>query len=565
MTKYKMTKFFLFLMIFSCADINLLPDSNTSGENDVSTGSINDNKAPIFPKANLFTPYSEPKKPYLVYYAVDGIEKTDEPYMYAAVEYEIYQLKKLCLGNDTKVDKKNINWIILRNSIINGKSNEAPYYELCWQGEYQKVDISHVIDQIKYEIDSVDLTSYDKTNGEYDMEGAVISDFCYESDITGENIKKNGWELVSCPRVGTYPLPHGYFTIANDIVQARKNVGFLNNSNIPIQINFQNIYKNQYPMIHPSFLEAVVKNKILHPFHPSKYIPIFHIKSHGQYDYAITGLLPHQLESKKMGQYSSLNLPLGADILASENASKLAEKELTIPVPGFVEKMQNIYNQFTKNNKITQVDNSLSLLSQDDLCGLGGGSDYGKAVNNGENLNSLAENSIHFGNHPGITPETFTQIILGGASNKQEDYTEYGKEAKESLFVFLEACDANIIADSSSLTEKDPNADRWNSMNDFTKKNIKALYTAQGSLFYRNIDWEILFQTMGLISDEKLHAKFLQFALTEISSKIPNWKHPNSIKAKGEYIKVINELRKIVGEKKLQQEEKYLNEFEKAE
>lgn len=55
-----------------------------------------------------------------------------------------------------------------------------------------------------------------------------------------------------------------------------------------------------YPLALPHFLFDIMSEKGMFPFLKKDFVPVFHFKSHGHVDYAVTGLRDFQIQKNGM-------------------------------------------------------------------------------------------------------------------------------------------------------------------------------------------------------------------------------------------------------------------------
>lgn len=424
----------------------------------------------------------EARHPYLIYYAIDSTY--EEPFLKDAIDFETKTLRDIC-----KIGHSHVNWIIIRNTdIVNNKT-----YEVCKSGELKRKDITYLVNEFYKQID----------------------EFYKEKPCSEMIIADERRYLYNCPNF-IFTLNHGPKTRNKEIAEILKKKNLINQS---LQANTTEYDLNKsyydYPLVHERFFRDITGDRGLNPFPKEKFVPVFHIKSHGHIDFSILGLFPHQLINKVTKQ---------TEMKRQKTAEELGLKAPVLRQDKFVKKeLINIFKSMKWDSldiesQLRTLDISGEFggeyLSQDDICGLGVGGNFLGEIGNflGESSAlSLGVGNVYFGNQTGMTPKEFLLAVT--RQENEEVFNNYKMTTKKDriLHLFMESCDSSI------------GGTRWPIVSNHVNDVIPSMYTSEGSLWYRNIDWNLLFNAIGLVKDHSKHAAVMQSLLIKLSEKIPNF------------------------------------------
>ena len=235
----------------------------------------------------------------------------------------------------------------------------------------------------------------------------------------------------------------------------------------------------QYPLAHPDILHDLM-DYAGEQFSANTYTPFLHLKSHGSRTIILTGLTAEQTEKKALCQkktIASKGITLGQIGLGQVGLGQVGLGQVGLGQVG-----------------LGQVGLGQVGLGQ---VGLGVGNPGGLGAS------GLGEHGLSTANHFG-SPSNFVlaSIFDVGSTASSPESMYFG-------FVMLESCDSNVPAQSFTgrllgLTNK-----------------IDAYYSAAGSLWYRNLNWDELFATWSGGHDPTPAS--LQALLIQKTSQIPNY------------------------------------------
>lgn len=497
-------KFIIFLFLFNALSCAQVQDSKLKNASSTLSGDkVEETLSPSIYN-NYFTNLHdsigfsdsgiEKRVPYLLYYAVDSVET--EPFLSHAINYEFNQLKNICNGN------AHVNWIFIRNSeVVTYKKFHA-----CNHGSYEEYSIAGLLEYIQEKIDNLKRVKLSEN-----IENCTVHSNSYLDDMD---------YLKSCYQDKTI-LNHAQYTRYFDLQNVMLKGGFIN------QNEFQEIKQEElllekykdFPLAYPEFFELVINSTlIMHPFiNQSLYVPFIHVKTHGHIDYGITGLLPHQIKSKKDYQTKQINQLSTYDLNLTKEIT--GQKEI---VKASVSKFYELINEKIKREEIEVATNieeennqvnedSAFNLSQDMCNGLGSESEDSLSASSsnaaflGTETDGLGVGNIYLGNHIGITP---AQIIT---------------KVYDTGFLFLEACDANLgSTEFQNIKFEKP-------------VGFSAMYSAQGSLWYRNIDWDLIFNELGKEKTISYHSSLMQYLIIDVTKSVKNYVYTDSKKFVDKY------------------------------
>lgn len=504
MVYMKLKKFIILLSLIGC---NAAPEQATIvqglANNDNYTPTKNDPQVFNLHLENLINRTDkenfhnvESRRPYLIYYAVDSAKR--EPFLKYAIDHETDSIRNSCNG------KKHQNWVILRNSDIVEKKT----YEYCLGGRYSKKDISHILRDIEPVINSTEYLSCEGNN-------------------------QDPFELLyNCDP--DFPLPHAPMTRNYLYSKAIKELNLSELAGPPKvseEKPLNEMYRD-YPLALPHFLFDIMSEKGMFPFLKKDFVPVFHFKSHGHVDYAVTGLRDFQIQKKWDAQIK---------MLQSKTPSEIG---LTSNLEGFSNKVKILEEKASKiisgSEKIGQVNFSEELkkfdggLSQDDCTGLKTG---GLSVDEQNQYMSttsdvgLSVGSVYRANSIGFTPSMLLRLVTNTYDIDVFESKNFTDLKEEVLYVFIEACDANV------------GGARW-PIWDHQKSVASGVYSGEGSMWYRNIDWQDIFEAIGREENHYYHASLMQYYLMEITRNITTYKsvdHDTYMKAYDSILKKVYE------------------------
>ena len=234
-----------------------------------------------------------------------------------------------------------------------------------------------------------------------------------------------------------------------------------------------------YPLAHPDFLysliDFLIEEQTLFP--TEKYIPLINLKSHGSEQTVLSGLYSCQIKAKSKSQ--------------NEILLRLLNR-----------KERNTLNEFTESNlmNLNEVDKILDKINLGTISGLGKESNRGQESNLGRE-SSLGNAYFSLGSNDGLGTDLAFGLYHVALNAVLNDL--FNKSNNRYLgFLMLESCDTN----------------RDIGFNHANQNNILGIYSAQYSLWYRNLNW----WTILKISNGSM-AKILE-TLDADTSKIQNLK-----------------------------------------
>lgn len=431
------------------------------------------------------------KKPYLFYYGID----TKEPFMQTAIDYELHSLKKVCT-----TDYPGVYWFAVINSFVD-KINKY--------GRVLKLKALICNDEIR------EGTNERWHHIEFDLESSEYDRLLRNYREGSEQVYyKNGEIYLSYlnPNVNMDILDYAY-------EEAEKKI-------------WRNFKK--YILTNPNTFIDLFKVSQTY-FKAKKFMPFVHLKSHGSPDFLLTGLSKESEEEKVTCQKDAIKAvsdfihlpkvktPLGV------NSKFTPEDEDYLFYSGL-----GYVHMFTDQSKVQRLgiarmgiarmgearmgddrlgeEQALGVarmgIARMGESGLGvarmgearmGVARMGNRTGLGVGSNLRADN--HFGFAHTKLPHAL-QILFGEKSS-----TELG-------FLMFEACDTNFNKTS----------DQYDYIGAYLP-NIKAFYSAKGSLWFRNLNWDELLVTAAEKSKVsfKGQAAILQEMLLDVTANIPNY------------------------------------------
>ena len=220
-----------------------------------------------------------------------------------------------------------------------------------------------------------------------------------------------------------------------------------------VDIGYQFAKRN--PFAHPDYLFDLISYVRQDIFPYSDYVPFLHLKSHGSKEFLLTGLTSYQEEDKTKCQ--------------DEIISRVDELKNYKPIVPGQAGLGDI-NLFDFNSYGQSLGNRARLSLENGGLGnrgqLGASTGLGGIAGLGGNAGLSSLN--HFGMNHLKAPQLITNLTLNA------------EVENEIAFIMFESCETNI--------------QKKVLLNDYTKTlaNLRSYYTAQGSLWYRNLNWHEL-------------------------------------------------------------------------
>lgn len=378
------------------------------------------------------------KTPVLIYYVIDS----NEPYMKLSTNYEIERLKNSCKG-------KGVNFVIIQNSsYINNNS-----FTICKNQLVQ----------------TISFKNYTKLN---------------------ESLKRKRSFL----KKGTH--------ITNDLGPMR----YLVKYNDHTRKSFYN-----FPLTHPDFLYDLInfttQEKSLFP--SDQYLPLLNLKSHGNEDMVLSGLHSCQTEAKTKSQneiisktfsnYQAKSLKSFLNTNTNANIDSINEllgriwlgsNDKRGPITYILDSKGYPQPYASENEKLISFLEANNRSSSERLIIFNNQAETNASLSNHIGLSNL----IGLGNLPGLGESVYTLGAnegLGGSFSFGTEHLAlntvlgdlFSSHTNKVLgFLMLEAC----------------NTKRDITFNHSNQENILGVYSAKGSLWYRNLNWwEILQSSKG--------------------------------------------------------------------
>jgi hypothetical protein len=241
-------------------------------------------------------------------------------------------------------------------------------------------------------------------------------------------------------------------------------------------------------------------------FPQDRFLGFLHLKSHGSTDLLLTGLTDAQLKSKQTCQN---------DLIARERAK--ANVTWTVPVvtqdAAGQPQPPSAFKYGSAGFEVSAADRELiSLLhldktGNDGKAGLGSptdgggdGLDVGSSINLSTGIGGLGTTGLSAANHFGSSQQA---LLMALRLLREDDGMKNGLG-----FVFLESCE-------SKFRDKPLFGDYLSDSED-----VKGYYSAIGSLWFRNIDWDAFFRDWALAAGD---AQAFQTRMIAATKKMPNY------------------------------------------
>ncbi len=227
----------------------------------------------------------------------------------------------------------------------------------------------------------------------------------------------------------------------------------------------------KFPLSHPDFLygfiHLLITDKSLFP--SDEFIPFLNVKSHGSANFVLSGLYPCQLEAKNKSQseFVRAKLPVEEQVNPSEKSLEVMGLGANVGYGMYPERL----NAVTGLNAVAGLNSIVGLNS---ITGLSSG--HGLGADTAFGTYQVAMNAI--------LSELFKE-----------------EEGKVMGFVMFEACDTN----------------RNSTFNNAYLEYTLGYYSAEHSLWYRNLNW------WTLLEEGKGSTSRLLTILDRESSRIPNF------------------------------------------
>lgn len=212
----------------------------------------------------------------------------------------------------------------------------------------------------------------------------------------------------------------------------------------------------KFPLAHPDFLSDFLKfiaeEKSLFP--SDSYMPFLNLKSHGSNDHLLSGLYTCQTNAKIKSQTKTLERLLTEKELQLLNSPDYSE----VDVSSIIEKL-------SLGNKLNVLADRMRMNAQLGNFELGnfelGNFELG-------NFELGADDGLGSDFSFGLSHSTFTHILR----------ERYSRTNNQLGFVMLESCDTNRRPD----------------IHEYFITNVYGIYSAQHSLWYRNLNWWTLLE-----------------------------------------------------------------------
>lgn len=436
---------------------------------------------PAAPKVIHSVPYKEwlstddrNKEAAIIYYTVD----TKELYFQGAVAQEIKQLKRVCDGSPTA---RKINWIVLANSHYTSGSPSA--FLVCKQGKLLAPVPYSKYPQLTKKIERVrQLIQAGSSSAAYQSE----LDFPTKFPSTSE-IKKSYAEA---------------------------------------------------PFAHPEVFKLLMEFAQQEFFSPKTYLPFLHLKSHGSSRLFLTGLTDTQTDNKTKCQNALLDKAL-REKNPSLTVDQLNQKALKIKNSVAIQ-----YGKIGMTNE-PAVDELISLVrlgkvglgklpaglnqaepglntEADPLLGIEGDpllnieGDPILSIEGDPTLGFFSEATLGGGVMASLGSAGLGTVGLGTVNHFGSDQTQFlavirwlnqNKNFGSLGFVFAESCESKVS--DKKLVEQA-----------FQTPMLGGYYSASGSLWFRNLDWDFILRVWSLKGG---NSQDLQNYIVAISQRVPNY------------------------------------------
>ncbi|OUR94808.1 hypothetical protein A9Q84_17005 [Halobacteriovorax marinus] len=417
------------------------------------------------PKTNLSIENSS-KMPALIYYAVDPVE----PYMISVIDYEIKKLRQACRSGD------HVNWVAFLNSHYLGIKTKD--------------------------------SSGNVTNNPYSFI------YCGQRSDRYEYI-----EELSEGRFNVAKLP----TLLAKSLEIRR--GMLLTPGIfereGEEILFQTMYGYDvakpfynFPLSHPDFLFELTEEARKHLFPSHSFTHFIHMKSHGSPYSLLTGLTKKQEDSKYQCQEKIMK---HEELLMNGSIERILETGTGL---GVAPRNRFLVSPFSKKENLkkfnVQVDQDGAVVCKDDCDNL---DSYGVGnhllgdggIRLGNERGSLGDGGIRLGDGGIRLGTEFGQLgatdhigsfdgALGVDDSSLGVFNSFGTSASSLIqvltdltknsevespigFIMFESCESQMKSKRAIMDYKQLNLPK-----------LKAFYSANGSLWYRNLNWHYLLE-----------------------------------------------------------------------
>lgn len=290
---------FSLILLVACNPFNKKTNSDLSGVN----GGSGKDYDYGYDEAKVYTSTLLEKEPYLIYYVVD-YGKEAEPKFSAVADFEVSALEKICDGSNSS---EHVNFVLIRNSQI----IKDGQYSICKRGKLSYGKIA---------LQSDGRVNLGEASSELGYLGACQDILNYVSYTSKEKKK-----LMSCNDKYLFPLPHNDTSNYPMVSKAIEKVTQEQKKEEIQDLNLIGKYA-EFPLASADFLYAFLRDVRTVDFPDDEFIPFIHIKSHGAYDYSITGVYGGLLGEKIKSQEK--------DLLAMQKKFGL-DKEATLKRLGF--------------------------------------------------------------------------------------------------------------------------------------------------------------------------------------------------------------------------------------
>ncbi|HAZ12193.1 MAG: hypothetical protein A2X86_03060 [Bdellovibrionales bacterium GWA2_49_15] len=243
---------------------------------------------------------------------------------------------------------------------------------------------------------------------------------------------------------------------------------------------------SHFPLAHPEFFVLLFEHVRGEIFPPGEFTPFIHTKSHGSVEMTLTGLTETSTEEKRACQLRTLD-----------------EHRPALRVEDILASAGSIVGLGTIQDDLDEIfrGSSLGAKNQNPSSGLG--------------ENQLGENQLGvqegvggpngLGTTTGLQAENKFGLFHTSLGQMMGYLTRISPYKSEIAFWMLESCE-------SGINEKQSVAHAQIGI-----QGLKAIYSASGSLWYRNLDWHEMLKSSGKSSGQ------LQERVLEETSLIPNY------------------------------------------
>lgn len=424
-------------------------------------------------------PSSKSKRAALIYYAVDS----PEPFMTISVDHEIKSLRQACKAAA-------VDWVAVTNSFFMKRA--VPSVAVCRQG--------------KYSLDPVDPK--------------FVTLFNLKRQILLDRAKAK-------PEFMKWKFPGGVPEGNTDeeslaLFNAEKEFASLPNFKPPFDAKRTKDFMD-YPLSHPEFVHDVLSYVRDRIFEPTKYTYFVHLKSHGSHSLFLTGLTEEQAKGKADCQ-SGIIAKVKAEKI-SETLSKAAGLgEIGLgEAPGLLGEAPGGLGEAPGGlgeapGGLGEAPGGLGEAPGglgEAPGGLGeiGLGEVGLGAPGGLGAAGLGVNGLGALNHFGLGNTQMIQVLKTflGNQSRLEDGIPITSKDTEIAFLMFESCDSN----------NRKKQDVWREAFDKHTPGLRAYYSAAGSLWYRNLDWDKILKQWK--TDTAGRPDELRTLLIDWTTKIPNY------------------------------------------